>query len=432
MSSHLIVMEPREPDNARQQFSRKTELSDSGKELLQILSSNFSTSSGSLLERLAVENLPTEQPPPLFDDQLGSSSCSSEDESFFPQYETPSDRGAWDPTQTSLFHSTEDVSGIIPHLKTEPISISSAAVATPPYKKTQKTKRMKISGDRFWATQQPMAQQQLPQQPQLQLRHSPQPVTITQNVQYFHPHDISRHPVVHIAPPVQLPQVPIHLASQQPAYLPTPQYSAPPMPGRPPMPVSLQPTLAQQQHAQQIAQAQLQMQQTAQQPQQQQPPVGRTPFKRMESFPADRAGDFKRLIYNMLVDSYNNPGRESFVKCIQIKDGDRVRNGFTFNEELRPDLRLPELYAIHVRKANLVSQDKESIFTQDLYKFYLRAAMELLAKYFEKKPRFTFLYVDESLPLFVPGETLEDADERISQLATRQRHNRKRAAKNEL
>eukprot|EP01114_Cavostelium_apophysatum_P007731 TRINITY_DN19903_c0_g1_i1.p1 TRINITY_DN19903_c0_g1~~TRINITY_DN19903_c0_g1_i1.p1 ORF type:complete len:334 (-),score=62.01 TRINITY_DN19903_c0_g1_i1:111-1112(-) len=147
----------------------------------------------------------------------------------------------------------------------------------------------------------------------------------------------------------------------------------------------------------------------------------------MNVFPTERAGDFKRVVYNLLVDTYNNPDKEQhFVRLVQIKEGGIIRNGFAFNEDMKPDERLPEMYSMHVRKANLAEQDKTSVFTQDLYKYYLRAAMELLSKYFEKRPHFTFLYVDEDLPLFIPGESLESAEQRISQLGTKQRHQRKR------
>jgi len=145
---------------------------------------------------------------------------------------------------------------------------------------------------------------------------------------------------------------------------------------------------------------------------------------KMDSFSPDQIVDFKHLIYNLLVESFNNPDRECFViPCaFEIADG-IFRDGFQFNESMNPDKRLPELYAQHIRKANLQLENQESVFIQDLYKFYLRACLELLAKYFEKRDKYTFLYDD--IPLFVPGDTLEQAEMRMSKMGTRQRKHKR-------
>jgi len=64
-------------------------------------------------------------------------------------------------------------------------------------------------------------------------------------------------------------------------------------------------------------------------------------------------------------------------------------------------------------------ENQESIFIQDLYKFYLRAVLELLAKYFEKCDKYTFL--DDDAPLFVPGTSLKEAEARMKTMRTRAR-----------
>jgi len=145
----------------------------------------------------------------------------------------------------------------------------------------------------------------------------------------------------------------------------------------------------------------------------------------MESFTAERVGDFKHLIYNLLVENYNHPEKETFVQPCTVLDNGEQREGFRFDENDNPEKKLPILYAKHVRKANLQQEDQNSIFIQDLYKFYLRASLELLSKYFEKQDRFTFLYDD--IPLFVPGGGLEDAEERIGKMSTRQRKGKRKA-----
>jgi len=144
----------------------------------------------------------------------------------------------------------------------------------------------------------------------------------------------------------------------------------------------------------------------------------------MESFEPEQIVDFKHLIYNLLVESFNNPDAETFVIPCTVEVSHGVyREGFQFNESMNPDKRLPELYAQHIRKADLQLENQESVFIQDLYKFYLRACLELLAKYFEKRDKYTFLYDD--IPLFVPGDTLEQAEMRMSKMGTRQRKHKR-------
>lgn len=105
-----------------------------------------------------------------------------------------------------------------------------------------------------------------------------------------------------------------------------------------------------------------------------------------------------------------------------MKVNGSTRHGFCFNERANPDKKLAELYAQHIRKGKLEDEDYNNVFIQDLYKFYLRACVELLAKYFEKTTRdkYTFLY-DDDTPLFVAGGSLEEAEERIKHMKTRAR-----------
>jgi hypothetical protein len=96
--------------------------------------------------------------------------------------------------------------------------------------------------------------------------------------------------------------------------------------------------------------------------------------------------DFKHIIYNLLVESYNNDGNNCFASPCQVLDFDgKFRQGFCFNEDMQPEKKLPEMYAQYIRKApQLNLENQTSIFIQDLYKFYLRACVELLSKYFDK------------------------------------------------
>jgi hypothetical protein len=148
--------------------------------------------------------------------------------------------------------------------------------------------------------------------------------------------------------------------------------------------------------------------------------------ERMDAFPAEQVSDFKHVIYNLLVEFHNHPEKSdlAFVQPCTIEENGVLRTGFCFNQKQNPEKRLPELYAYHIRKARLELEDPNSIFIQDLYKFYLRASLELLSKYFEKRGKYTFLY--EELPLFKPGCSLEEAEERIKNMRTRARMMKKR------
>lgn len=105
------------------------------------------------------------------------------------------------------------------------------------------------------------------------------------------------------------------------------------------------------------------------------------------------------------------------------------RQGFKFCESENPDKKLPEMYAQHIRKANLQNENQNSVFIQDLYKYYLRSCVELLSKYFVKVDKYTFLY--DEIPLFIPGGNLEEAEERISKMGTIQRRHKRNSSVDE-
>jgi len=138
----------------------------------------------------------------------------------------------------------------------------------------------------------------------------------------------------------------------------------------------------------------------------------------MDRFAEEQIRDFKHVVYNLLVDTYNEAATPVISTCTVVEDG-AIRNGFRLTYPDKASKRLSELYAQHVRKARLDNQDPTSVFTQDLYKFYFRACIELLSKYFQKKDKFTYLYDD--VPLFVPGGSLIDAEKRIRNMVSRSR-----------
>jgi hypothetical protein len=151
------------------------------------------------------------------------------------------------------------------------------------------------------------------------------------------------------------------------------------------------------------------------------PPPG---WKQMDKFPPDKVTDFKHVIYNLLVDNHNNLGESSFVRPCIVEENGVMRSGFCFTEGSNPEKRLPELYAKHIRKCRLDLEDDSSILIQDLYKYYMRACVELLSKYFEKLDKYT--YLDDDVHLFVPNGTLEDAEKRIKNMPTRSRKKKRK------
>lgn len=152
-----------------------------------------------------------------------------------------------------------------------------------------------------------------------------------------------------------------------------------------------------------------------------QPPPG---WKMMEKFPPDKVTDFKHVIYNLLVDNHNQLGESSFIRPCIIEENGVMRTGFCFNEGTNPEKKLPELYAKHIRKCRLDLEDDSSILIQDLYKYYMRACVELLSKYFEKLDKYT--YLDDDVQLFIANGSLEDAEKRIKNMPTRSRKKKRK------
>jgi len=140
---------------------------------------------------------------------------------------------------------------------------------------------------------------------------------------------------------------------------------------------------------------------------------------RMHSFPPSQVKDWKHVIYNLLVENYNSEDKDTLVQPFEVLINGTLRKGFKFNQKHNPGKKLAELYTLHMRHARLDLEDQNSVFVQDLYKFYLRSAFQLLAQYFEKYDQYTYLYTDEAL--FVPGESLEEANARIKRMGTRTR-----------
>jgi len=147
----------------------------------------------------------------------------------------------------------------------------------------------------------------------------------------------------------------------------------------------------------------------------------------MDFFPAQLVTDIKHVIYNLFVEHYNKPDEPSLIRPFTLPEGTCGISGigFRFVETQHPEIRLPELYAQFIRKTRLDLADPKAIMTQDLYRFYLRACLELLSKYFRKIDKWTYLFYDNQ-PLFVPGLSLEEAEVRVRNQRTIARKKRPR------
>jgi len=137
---------------------------------------------------------------------------------------------------------------------------------------------------------------------------------------------------------------------------------------------------------------------------------------------------WKHVIYNLLVDNHNNPNLHHFCVPYQHrflnKKGElEERKGFRFDVTQSPQKKLAELWAEHEKEKKLEDIELPQIFKDDLYKYYLRACLDLLAKYFIKQDKFTFMYDD--IPLFVPNGSLDDALARIKIICARNRKAKK-------
>jgi len=137
----------------------------------------------------------------------------------------------------------------------------------------------------------------------------------------------------------------------------------------------------------------------------------RTKGKYMEPFPAHRVVHWKYVLYNLLIEHYNSDDKNTLAVPCEVSKNGKTLKGFSLNQALDPKKRLAELYSLYVRKEDLASEDYSSPFIQDLYKYYLRCALQLMNKFFIKAGPWTYLY-DEVI-LFVPEEDLNAAEMRL-------------------
>eukprot|EP01119_Soliformovum_irregulare_P001400 TRINITY_DN11102_c0_g1_i1.p1 TRINITY_DN11102_c0_g1~~TRINITY_DN11102_c0_g1_i1.p1 ORF type:complete len:270 (+),score=30.82 TRINITY_DN11102_c0_g1_i1:700-1509(+) len=140
-------------------------------------------------------------------------------------------------------------------------------------------------------------------------------------------------------------------------------------------------------------------------------------YRQMEPFNWEN-NTWKHVIYNLLVSHHNSRVGIASPCTIQMRDG-TLRDGFKFDPSQEPKKYLAELYASHVKHIDLPTLDTRTCNVADLYKKYLRAALQLMSKYFGKAANWTYVY--DSIPLFIPNETLEEAKDRLKLIGPRKR-----------
>jgi len=139
-----------------------------------------------------------------------------------------------------------------------------------------------------------------------------------------------------------------------------------------------------------------------------------------------KSWSWKYEIYNELVKNHNNPRTERFCRPYVVREVDASgtlvpRYGFRFDTKQNPHKRLAELWAIYERGKPLQHCNFKAVLKDDLYKYYLRCFLDVLAKYFYKQDKFTFLCGD--IQLFIPGETVAQAVERLKKLPLKPKRN---------
>lgn len=137
----------------------------------------------------------------------------------------------------------------------------------------------------------------------------------------------------------------------------------------------------------------------------------KTKGNRMEPFPDHRVVHWKYVLYNLLVENYNSDDKNTLAVPCEVSKNGKSLQGFTLNQALDPKKRLAELYSLYVRKEDITTEDYSSPFVQDLYKYYLRCALQLMTKFFVKAGPWTYLYDD--VTLFIPDEDLNSAEMRL-------------------
>jgi len=145
----------------------------------------------------------------------------------------------------------------------------------------------------------------------------------------------------------------------------------------------------------------------------------------MEKIPPCQVTQWKHVLYNLLVDNHNSPKVHTFCRPYTVRKLDEVigtvveRKGFRFDVKQNPSKKLAEMWALYEKRKDLSVSTLPEVFKVDIYKSYLRSCLDLMAKYFEKEDKWTFLYYET--PLFLPNETLCDGLARLKILPAKGR-----------
>eukprot|EP01119_Soliformovum_irregulare_P016286 TRINITY_DN4693_c0_g1_i1.p1 TRINITY_DN4693_c0_g1~~TRINITY_DN4693_c0_g1_i1.p1 ORF type:complete len:182 (-),score=10.18 TRINITY_DN4693_c0_g1_i1:163-663(-) len=141
--------------------------------------------------------------------------------------------------------------------------------------------------------------------------------------------------------------------------------------------------------------------------------------KMMEPFPASEVTDWKHVLYNQMVQSFNYPELQTLVHPCHVLHQNKYELGFVINDQNNPKKRLAELFAIHNKGICLQEMGLSPGYLDDLVNYYYKCVAQIMAKYYTRIGPYTYIY--DRTPLFIAGEDLDQARERLAALASKQR-----------
>eukprot|EP01119_Soliformovum_irregulare_P007245 TRINITY_DN19648_c0_g1_i1.p1 TRINITY_DN19648_c0_g1~~TRINITY_DN19648_c0_g1_i1.p1 ORF type:complete len:183 (+),score=32.23 TRINITY_DN19648_c0_g1_i1:155-703(+) len=139
----------------------------------------------------------------------------------------------------------------------------------------------------------------------------------------------------------------------------------------------------------------------------------------MEMFAEWELTDWKHVMYNQMVLSYNYPERQTLIHPCDISHQGNYHLGFVINCDIDYKMELAELFAIYNKQRSLKHSNLKPNYREDLTNYYYKCVTQLMSKYFTRIGQGTYIY--EEMPLFVAGESIQDARVRLATLGTKQR-----------
>jgi hypothetical protein len=132
-----------------------------------------------------------------------------------------------------------------------------------------------------------------------------------------------------------------------------------------------------------------------------------TSVKRVKLEPLLRAKTIKEVLYNHLVDAYNNPESSHLVYPYRLMIGEKIKNGFKFES---PEA-MAEFYCLYCHNKSILKEEISTGLKQDLMHYYEKSLCSSLFGYFDRFSPLIYFYYDT--PLFSENSTVDETIERI-------------------